>query len=81
MSRDVSPFRFVAGALCLDFVNTVGSHTSFNPGEKLNEFADLVRWAHEAELIDDRETQELLAFAEASSDMKAPEPNPNRTHG
>jgi predicted RNA-binding Zn ribbon-like protein len=67
MSQNVAPFQFVAGALCLDFVNTVGSHTSLSPAEKLNEFADLVRWAREAELIGALEAQELLTFSEARS--------------
>jgi predicted RNA-binding Zn ribbon-like protein len=64
MSQSPIPFQFIAGALCLDFVNTVGSHTSFAPAEKLREFADLVRWAHEARMIEQSEAHELLAFSE-----------------
>jgi predicted RNA-binding Zn ribbon-like protein len=67
MSQLPTPFQFVAGALCLDFVNTVGSHTSDSPAEKLNEFADLVSWAHEAELIEEPEAQELQAFSKGCS--------------
>jgi predicted RNA-binding Zn ribbon-like protein len=67
MLQHPTPFQFVAGALCLDFVNTVGSHTSLSPAEKLYEFADLVRWAREAELIDTPEADEFLAFSEAWS--------------
>ncbi len=63
MSQHVSPFQFVGGAPCLDFVNTVGFHTG-NPSEKLKEFGDLVRWAHEAEIIDQSVVDELHAFSE-----------------
>jgi predicted RNA-binding Zn ribbon-like protein len=63
MSQSPLPFQFIAGALCLDFVNTVGSHTSSAATEKLREFADLVRWAHEARIIQQSEARELLAFS------------------
>lgn len=66
MSQPPAPFQFIAGALCLDFINTVGSHASGMPTEKLNEFADLVRWANEAGLISQRETHPLLVFANTS---------------
>jgi predicted RNA-binding Zn ribbon-like protein len=65
MSQSSIPFQFIAGALCLDFVNTVGSHTSFAPAEKLREVADLVRWAHEARIVDRQGAQELLSFSES----------------
>jgi predicted RNA-binding Zn ribbon-like protein len=65
MAQHPATFHFVAGALCLDFVNTVSSHTSSSPSEKLNEFADLVRWAREADLLDQPEAHELLAFSKA----------------
>jgi predicted RNA-binding Zn ribbon-like protein len=67
MSENSSPFSFIAGALCLDFVNTVGSHTSEHPREKLRGFADLIRWSEEAGLIDESEAVELLAYPDANS--------------
>jgi predicted RNA-binding Zn ribbon-like protein len=66
MSEVPKPFEFVAGALCLDFVNTVGSHGFEQAREKLSTYSDLVRWTKEASLIDDGKTLELLAFSEAN---------------
>jgi predicted RNA-binding Zn ribbon-like protein len=66
MSEIPEPFEFVAGALCLDFVNTVGSHGFEQAREKLSTYSDLVRWSKEASLIDDGNTLELLAFSEAN---------------
>ena len=45
MSEIPKPFEFIAGALCLDFVNTVGSHGFERPREKLPTYSDLVRWS------------------------------------
>ena len=67
MAQDPSPFSFVAGALCLDFVNTVGSHTSENPREKLCAFADLMHWSKKAGIIDNDKSIELLAYSEANA--------------
>lgn len=38
--------KFIAGRLCLDFVNTVGGRTDIVLRDKLNEYADLLRFAH-----------------------------------
>src|SRR5260370_41924777 len=67
MHEKPNRFSFIAGALCLDFVNTVNSHGSERPGEKLCVFADLVRWTQEAKLIDKGEALEFLAFSEGNS--------------
>jgi predicted RNA-binding Zn ribbon-like protein len=37
--------NFVGGALCLDFVNTVGGHRDGEPRESLQTYGDLVEWA------------------------------------
>jgi predicted RNA-binding Zn ribbon-like protein len=66
MSENPKRFEFIAGALCLDFVNTVGSRGSAHPGDKLSTYSDLVRWSKEAELIDDSQALELIAFSEAN---------------
>jgi predicted RNA-binding Zn ribbon-like protein len=66
MSEIPKPFEFIAGALCLDFVNTVGSHGFEQAREKLCTFSDLVRWSREASLIDDAKALELLAFSEVN---------------
>jgi predicted RNA-binding Zn ribbon-like protein len=66
MSEIPKPFEFIAGALCLDFVNTVGSHGFERAREKLRAYADLVRWSKEASLIDEGQALELIAFSEAN---------------
>ena len=66
MSEILKRFEFIAGALCLDFVNTVGSHGFEQAREKLPTYSDLVRWSKEASLIDDGKALELLAFSEAN---------------
>jgi predicted RNA-binding Zn ribbon-like protein len=53
----------ISVALCLDFANTVGDHSSQAPREYLNEFADLVRWCEEAELIKPRLARFILEKA------------------
>ena len=66
MSEIPKPFEFIAGALCLDFVNTVGSHGFEQAREKLPTYSDLIRWSKEASLIDDGKALELLAFSQAN---------------
>lgn len=39
-------FDFDAGVLCLDYANTASWHASVHPDEKLNSYADLLRWAY-----------------------------------
>jgi predicted RNA-binding Zn ribbon-like protein len=67
MHENFSPFSFIAGALCLDFVNTVGSRVCEQPSDKLRGFADLIRWSKEAGLIQQGEALELQAYSEAHS--------------
>ena len=39
------PFKFIAGTLCLDFVNTVGDRSDGRVlVDKLVDFKELVRW-------------------------------------
>jgi predicted RNA-binding Zn ribbon-like protein len=71
MSENFKPFEFIAGALSLDFVNTVGSHASEDPREKLSSYAELIRWSKEAGLIDDGKAFELLAYSETNSSRTA----------
>jgi predicted RNA-binding Zn ribbon-like protein len=44
-------FEFVAGALCLDFANTIHDSRAADPGEELRGIADLLQWAKEAGLL------------------------------
>src|ERR1700751_1449914 len=67
MHESLNPFSFIAGALCLDFVNTVGSRICGQPRDKLRGFADLIRWSKEAGLIQEGEALDLLAYSEADS--------------
>jgi predicted RNA-binding Zn ribbon-like protein len=52
-------FRFVGGALCLDFCNTVGGSREGTAREKLNSVHDLIAWTEQAELIDQAEAARL----------------------
>jgi predicted RNA-binding Zn ribbon-like protein len=67
MSDNPPPFAFIGGALCLDFVNTVGSHLSSGPREKLCVFPDLIRWSREAGLIDNDQARQLLTRGAADT--------------
>jgi predicted RNA-binding Zn ribbon-like protein len=50
--------------LCLDFANTLDWRASAHPKEKLNTYADLIRWGQEKGLIAEAQATELLAEAE-----------------
>ena len=45
---------FVAGAACLDFVNTVGGHRDGEADDKLTDYAALVAWADAGALLPDK---------------------------
>jgi predicted RNA-binding Zn ribbon-like protein len=61
----------VSVALCLDFANTVGNRLSAAPREYLQEFADLVRWCQEGELVTSGVAQSLLGQAKREPDKAA----------
>jgi predicted RNA-binding Zn ribbon-like protein len=65
--ENFSPFSFIAGAPCLDFVNTVGPRVCEQPRDKLRVLADLVRWSKEAGLIQEGEAVKLPGDSEANS--------------
>ncbi|MGD8377935.1 MAG: CGNR zinc finger domain-containing protein [Acidobacteriota bacterium] len=50
-AADQSPFEFSGGALCLDFVNTLGDRPR-SEDERLHGYDDLLRWAGEAGVLD-----------------------------
>jgi predicted RNA-binding Zn ribbon-like protein len=56
-------FQFVGGALCLDFVNTVGGRKNPKPDEHLNDYEDLVEWARQGGVISDARAKQLIAQA------------------
>ena len=51
--------------LCLDFANTLEMHASDHPQETLRNYADLVAWAQEKEVI--RNSEKLLRTAKDKS--------------
>jgi predicted RNA-binding Zn ribbon-like protein len=68
--------KFVGGLPCLDFVNTVGGWSAGGPREdKLETFADLIRWSELAGLLEREEGRALARLAgrrpsEASKALK-----------
>ena len=68
-------FKFIAGTLCLDFVNTVGGRLPSagnrrSPGlivrDKLSTFADLVEWSRAARILTAAESRNLLGHSDAA---------------
>jgi predicted RNA-binding Zn ribbon-like protein len=49
------------GVLCLDFVNTVDSRGTSEPGQHLRHYADLVRWGWHAGALGEPQARRLLA--------------------
>jgi predicted RNA-binding Zn ribbon-like protein len=59
--------KFIAGSLCLDFVNTVGGRTSPHGTvlrDKLKDYPDLLKWSRLAGLSTAREERNLKRAAE-----------------
>jgi predicted RNA-binding Zn ribbon-like protein len=52
-------FEFIAGALCLDFCNTVGGSREGVPREFLNSINDFISWAEQAGVFDGRQAADL----------------------
>lgn len=55
--------KLVGGALCLDFVNTLGAATSDQPTEYLPTYAALVVWSAHAGLLTPADAAHLIAHA------------------
>jgi len=68
--KTVPQFELIAGAVCLDFVNTLDDRFSSEPKELLKEYADLARFAEESAILADakvdRVVERSLANPEAS---------------
>ncbi len=81
MTPDIntSRFKFIAGDISLDFVNTAGGRISNPnkksgrdyydafPSDKLEEYADLIAWSLKAGLFDEKEAKKLLQISEDKS--------------
>ena len=60
--------RLLAGALCLDFANTIEAPISSEPEDFLDDYTGLVRWSWHARAIDGGELERLKALADATPD-------------
>src|SRR5437764_15007961 len=67
--RPASKINLIGGRLCLDFVNTMGARRTGPTGEmiirdeKLNDYFDLVAWAHHAGALTEAEAKALTKEA------------------
>ena len=67
--RSASKINLIGGRLCLDFVNSMGARRTGPAGEmvireeKLNDYFDLVAWAHHAGAITEAEAKALTKEA------------------
>ena len=59
---DFSTVDLLQERLCLDFVNSAGTHSDPND-HHLKTYADLVSWSHFVGIVDDAEAQRLLDIA------------------
>jgi predicted RNA-binding Zn ribbon-like protein len=55
--------KLVGGAVCLDFVNTLGAADTEQPSEYLPSYAALVMWSQHAGLLTEPEAQRLVLVA------------------
>jgi len=61
LGRRPPQFELIAGAVCLDFVNTLDDRFSEQPKELLPSYADLARFAEEAGILEERQSDHLIA--------------------
>jgi predicted RNA-binding Zn ribbon-like protein len=61
--RTASNLELIGGELCLDFGNTISSHTVSEAREYLNSYEDLVVWGIHAGILKDEEAENLLRHA------------------
>ncbi len=73
--HDWGAMDFAGGALCLNFTNTMGGHGKSRDFERIPTYADLLRWAQAAGVLDAAEAaalqkQQRAAPAEAEQRLK-----------
>lgn len=56
-------FEMTGGALCLDFVNTVGDRPDLS-NEHLHTYADILSWARQASILTNDQVDQMQGFAE-----------------
>lgn len=61
-------FELIAGALCLDFINTLDDRFSKQPKELLASYIDLARFGEDAGILDSRQVDHLFSIS-----LQAPE--------
>ncbi len=62
-------FDFDAGALCLNFANTVDWHASDDPQENLQNYADLIDWGEAAAILSSIRAERLRQMAQKQPKM------------
>lgn len=60
---NIFDFQWEAGALCLDFANTVDWHASAQPTEMLTTWDDVIAWAEKLTVLDSVEGRQLRQAA------------------
>src|SRR5215831_8682737 len=61
-------YSLIAGATCLDFLNTVGGRRGNQTQEYLRTYSDLVRWSRQAGLLQNDLADRLLQDSAARAD-------------
>jgi predicted RNA-binding Zn ribbon-like protein len=59
-------FELIAGAVCLDFINTLDDRFSSEPKELLESYPDLVRFGEDAGILEPGQVDHLFARSQAS---------------
>ena len=59
--RRAPRFELVAGAVCLDFVNTLDDRFTPDPKELLKDYVDLAGFAEDTGILDDQQGERLMA--------------------
>ena len=67
MTKTGSP-EFIGGIACLDFANTRDGRATGHPTEYLHAYADLLRWAGDAGLLDAATARRLATTAPAAAE-------------
>lgn len=68
MEDTAATFGLIAGAACLDFINTVGGRRDSHARDYLATYGDLVRWGHQAGVVSVEEADRLTSVARARPD-------------
>lgn len=71
-------FEFIAGSLCLDFINTADCWVLTSDGEVfahedgLNSYENIATWGLSARIMHEKKIRNLIAFADAHPELAAP---------